>query len=171
MLQLISITGPESSGKTTLAKMLAAHYDTVYVPEFARTYLTKIHRPYMESDLLEITKGQLQLETQKAAFSKDYLFCDSDITVMKIWATQKYGRCDDWIEEKNRTHHYDLYVLCEPDIAWEADPLRENPNDRYALFDLYIKELEEKKANYIIVNGTKQERLNKVIEAITPSIP
>ncbi len=166
MLQKIAITGPESSGKTTLARQLAAHYETVYVPEFARSYLPTLLRDYVESDLLDIAKGQLQLENENAAFAKKYLFCDSDMTVMKIWAMEKYGRCDAWIAAQNQDNTYDFYLLCAPDIPWEADPLRENPDDRNRLFTLYIKELDKKKVDYIILTGSKQERLKKAITAL-----
>ena len=167
MLQKIAITGPESSGKTTLARQLAAHYETAFVPEFARNYLPTLHRDYIETDLLDIAKGQLQLEKEQVAFAKKYLFCDSDMTVIKIWAMEKYQRCDAWILNQNEVNHYDLYLLCAPDIPWESDPLRENSDDRNRLFLLYIKELDMKNAKYIILKGNQQERLQTAIERLT----
>jgi NadR type nicotinamide-nucleotide adenylyltransferase len=163
VLRKIAITGPESSGKTTLAAQLAAYYKTEFVPEFARSYLPTLGRDYIETDLLDIAKGQLQLENKIAAVAKKILFCDSDMTVMKIWAMEKYGRCDAWITAQQEAHHYDLYLLCAPDIPWEADPFRENPTDRNRLFALYIKELEMKNVYYIILEGGEKERLEKAV--------
>jgi NadR type nicotinamide-nucleotide adenylyltransferase len=166
VLRKIAITGPESSGKTTLAAQLAAYYETEFVPEFARSYLPTLKRDYIETDLLDIAKGQLQLENKTAAFAKKFLFCDSDMTVIKIWAMEKYGRCDAWITAQNEANHYDLYLLCAPDIPWESDPLRENLNDRNRLFTLYINELDRKKINYIILEGSEKERLKKATETL-----
>lgn len=168
MLRRIAITGPESTGKTTLAKQLALHFDTVWVSEFARNYLNSLHRPYQEVDLLEIAKGQLLLENQGVSNAKNgLLFCDSDFTVLKIWSEVKYGRCDTWIDEQFEQHRYDCYLLCAPDLAWEIDPLRENPDDRDFLFDLYQKNLDNINANYHIINGIGIERLEKAIAVIT----
>ncbi len=165
-MKKIAITGPESSGKTTLAKMLAAHYETAWVSEFARAYLSRLHRPYIESDLLAIAKGQLHAEQQQAAFAQKFLFCDSDLTVIKIWAEVKYACCDAWILEQIQKTHYDLYFLCAPDIAWEADPLRENPNNRNELFQLYVNDLDNRNISYIILKGNKMERLETAIAAL-----
>ena len=96
-MKKIIITGPESSGKTTLAKALAAHFKTVSVPEFAREYIDQLGRPYVESDLLEIAKGQLRLENEMAKRASNFLFCDTDLITIKIWALDKFGKCDPWI--------------------------------------------------------------------------
>lgn len=167
MLRRIAITGPESSGKTTLAKQLAQYFNTVWVEEYARTYLNALAQPYEESDLLEIAKGQLLLENQVVAQAKNnLLFCDSDFTVLKIWSEIKYNRCDAWITHQFEQHRYDCYLLCAPDLAWEEDPLRENPNDRAFLFDLYEENLKSISANYHIINGLGNERIEKAIAAI-----
>lgn len=162
-IKKIAITGPESSGKTTLAKMLAAHFETVWVPEFARFYLSNLHRPYIESDLLAIAKGQIALEQQKQSLAKEYLFSDTEMTVIKIWSEVKYKRCPAEIFALWEQQDYDLYILCTPDFVWEYDPLRENPDDRTLLFDLYQKALKVKKTNYIIVTGSPENRLQQTI--------
>ena len=141
----IVLTGPESSGKTTLAKALAAHYQTVWVPEYARNYLEPLGLDYQEEDLLHIAKGQLDLEEQFANQSKGLLFCDTGLIVLKIWSEYRFGRCHPWILEQLQHRHYDLYLLCSPDIPWHYDPLRQNALDRELLFELYPKEMEQKK--------------------------
>lgn len=167
MLKKIAITGPESSGKTTIAKMLAAHFETVWVAEYARFYLNNLHRPYMESDLLEIAKGQIAMEEQHASKANQFLFCDTDLTVIKIWSEVKYGHCDPWILEQIETVKYDLHLLCAPDFAWESDPLRENPDNREMLYNLYVKELEQQKVNFIVLRGNKSERLQTAFDCLS----
>ena len=167
MLKKIAITGPESSGKTTIAKMLAAHFETVWVAEYARFYLNNLHRPYMESDLLEIAKGQIAMEEQFLPKANQFLFCDTDLTVIKIWSEVKYGRCNSWILEQIDVPRYDLYFLCAPDIAWEADPLRENPANRDMLYNLYVKELERQKVDFVVLRGSKSERLQTALDCLS----
>ena len=147
MLKTI-ITGPESSGKTTLCKELSKHFKIPFAKEFAREYLGLLNRDYNQDDLLKIAKGQLASE-------HNFQLLDTDLITIKIWSEYKYGNCEKWILdtiEKQKTEKR-FYLLCKPDIHWEADPLRENPNNRNGLFELYKKELEDLEYNYLIVKG------------------
>lgn len=94
------------------------------------------------------------------------LFCDTDLVVTKIWSLFKYGKCDPWIEETVRTHRYDLYLLCNVDLPWENDPLREHPDRRIELFDHYLKELELLKVPYRVISGQGETRLQHAISAV-----
>ena len=105
------------------------------------------------------------------AEAENFLFCDTEQIVNKIWCDEKFGTCHPWILDKILTHRYDLYLLCEPDLRWEADPLRENPEDRERLFELYKKELEVNKFPFVIINGQGKERLNKALEAMQRFFP
>ena len=151
----IAITGPESSGKTTLSKSLKKHYkESVLIPEFAREYLHTINRKYQYSDLLNIAKGQKKTElTEKN--NNQIIISDTTLQVIKIWSLEKYKKCDPWIlsNEGSYTH----YLLCKPDFAWEPDPLRENPFDRERLFNVYLKDLHAKP--YTIISGSPKSRL------------
>jgi NadR type nicotinamide-nucleotide adenylyltransferase len=160
----ITITGPESSGKTTLARQLAEAFDTHWVPEYARAYLGLLDRPYRESDLLEIARGQIAREDEFAEKSGELLFCDTSLEVIKIWSDYRYGRCHPWILKQLEKRQPDLYLLCAPDLPWEYDPQRENPNDRDALFDIYRKELTGKKVREI--RGEGEDRTQKAIETV-----
>ena len=165
----IAVTGPESTGKTTLAKALAEHFGTIYIPEYAREYLDKNGSDYAYADLEKIAKGQLAMENQMSEKAKKLLFADTEMLVMKIWSEYKYGKCSPWITEIIKTHRYDLYLLCNIDLPWAYDPLRENPSleERQAIFKRYQTALENYKFPYTIVSGTGETRINKTIQSIT----
>jgi NadR type nicotinamide-nucleotide adenylyltransferase len=161
----ISITGPESTGKSWLAKQLAEYYETNWVPEYAREYLEFINRPYTYDDILIIS--QIQSENENSASEKsDLLFCDTDFCVTSIWCIVKYGECHEWITEKLEQDNYDLYLLCDIDLPWQYDPLREHPEMRTELFEMYRKLLEEHHFNYRVVSGTGKERLQNAISVV-----
>lgn len=165
-IKRISITGPESTGKSRLAKELSEYYNTRWVPEFAREYLNKINRPYTFDDILEIARKQLQKEDELITKANDYLFCDTDITVTKIWCEYKYHKCHTWIEEQFNNHKYDLFLLCDTDLPWEYDPQRENANERNELFELYSKTLETANYPFVIIRGTEGTRTQNAIDAV-----
>ena len=155
-MRKVVITGPESSGKTTLAKSMADHFQVPWVSEFAREYLNGLDRPYEEKDLLAIARGQIKQENEAASTSPRVLICDTSLMVLKIWSEYRYGRCHPWILEQIERRPVDLYLLCSPDIPWEPDPQRENPNDRDELFKLYQRALLNQPTR--IICGDRQER-------------
>ena len=164
MLKII-ITGPESSGKTTLAQSLAKHYHTDWVPEYARDYLDRLDRPYQEEDLVIIAQGQIEREDELAQ-STDLLICDTSLLVIKIWSEYRYGRYHPWILEQLAERPVDLYLLCRPDIPWEYDPQRENAHDRDVLFKQYQEALTRQKQNYVTISENRSQRLPQAIKAI-----
>ena len=166
MVKRIAITGPESTGKSELAKQLAEHYNTVWVPEYARDYLKNTGGKYKKEDILKIAQGQLKLENEMAAKANEYLFCDTDLFVTKVWSEYKFGTCDGWILEKILTHQYDLHLLMDIDLEWKEDPLRENPDERQKLFDIYLEELTRYKYPFFIINGKGRERTEAAIQVI-----
>ncbi|MDO9254425.1 MAG: ATP-binding protein [Bacteroidales bacterium] len=158
----ISVTGPESTGKSWLARQLADHYQTVWVPEYARTYLEDIERPYTYNDILRISQKQFE-EENSAPESTGLLFCDTDFCVASIWCNVKYGKCHEWITKQLERNHYGLYLLCDIDLPWQYDPLREHPEMRSELFGMYRDLLLEKRFNFKVVKGTGDERLRNAI--------
>lgn len=166
MLKRIAITGPESSGKTQLARELASYFKTNWLPEFAREYLDGSSENYTIEDILFIAKEQMNREEAMAKNMNGLLLCDTDFTVLKIWSQVVFNTCPEWIESKFAQHQYDLYLLCYPDLEWEADPLRENPTDRLFLFNLYQEELEKAGFNYAIVQGRGEQRLENAINFV-----
>lgn len=166
MLKRICITGPESTGKSWLAKKLAEHYQTIAVPEFAVEYLTKFGSKYQQQDILAIAKGQLENENQFAEKANKLLFCDTSMIVCKIWSQVVFNNVDEWIDEMINKHKYDLYLLTFPDIRWKAAPFRENPENREYLYGLYEQELMSRKLPYRVVTGLGNKRLENAVNFV-----
>ena len=155
----IAITGPESTGKSQLAELLADRYKTVWVPEFARGYLNRIDKPYNYNDILEIAKGQVKSAEALLLLANKLCFMDTELLVTKIWCDVKYKMCHPWIIENLKNQDFDLYLLTDVDLQWEFDPLREHPDKRKFLFDLYQQSLDVLDFNYRIIRGIGEERL------------
>ena len=165
----VLITGPESSGKSYLAKNLAIHFGGELVEEFARIYL-RDKEGYDISDLLEIAKGQLNLERLLAIKNPSMLFCDTGIEVVKIWSQVKFGDVSPLINEMSDYSTYDLILLCEPNIAWEYDPIRENQSNRYDLLKLYKEELTSSNCKWYNIDAKENSRLKQAISIVESSI-
>ncbi|TPG67191.1 AAA family ATPase [Hymenobacter nivis] len=144
MLRL-ALTGPESTGKSTLSQQLAAHYGAPWVPEYARTYLTGRRPPYALADLEAIAHGQLAAEAAAEAAATatggPLLVCDTNLLVIKVWAEHAFGHCPAWIAAAVAQPRYDLVLLLGVDVPWEPDPLREHPQLRQHFYDRYRDEL------------------------------
>ncbi|MBR9922782.1 MAG: ATP-binding protein [Bacteroidetes bacterium] len=140
-IKRILITGPESTGKTSLAKALAHAANEPWVPEYAVEYLQKHGPNYQLDDLLHIAKGQFALEDQLAGMARKQLFCDTGPLVLKIWAEYKFGQCPPFIQKAWEERVYDQIILLPPNIPWQDGPFRENPADRDVLFELYQQAL------------------------------
>ena len=162
----IVITGPESSGKTTLAQALSRHYATPWVPEYSRDYLNKLGHEYQEEDLLKIAQEQVKREDAAAQKQPRLLICDTSLIVIKVWSEYVYGRCHPWILQQIALRPIDLHLLCSPDIPWEPDPLRENPSDRDDLFQRYQQALQNQPT--VVVRGDREERMAQARNAINP---
>ncbi len=159
----VSLTGPESTGKSTLAAQLAAHYGTTFAPEFAREYLADSGPHYSPRDLEEIARGQLAAEAAAVAEAEAQghrvVFFDSDLLVIKIWFEHSFGSCPEWIQQAVANQHYDLVLLMAVDLPWQPDPLREHPHLRQHFYDLYQRELREQMSNFAEVAGDYGRRL------------
>lgn len=156
-MKRIAVTGPESSGKTSLAERLAQEFGLAFVPEYAREYLIQRDGKYTQSDLVQIAEGQVKLWSE--AKSARGFVADTEMLVMKIWSDFKYGETDPVILSLLQKQHFDHYFLCYPDIPWEEDPLREHPEQRLELFELYLKELQDRKLPFTILKGDLSQRL------------
>lgn len=165
---LIAITGPESTGKSTMAQALAAHYKVPHVSEFARSYLATLSRTYQAADVVYIAKQQLILEQQcrQQYPNAPFIFCDTDVLVTKIWYEHKYQQPNTWINEQFAKKHYSFHLLMNVDIAWQADPQREHPHLRQFLFNWYKKELQTTNLPFTLISGRGQTRLQNAVSTI-----
>jgi nicotinamide riboside kinase len=164
-MKRFAVTGPESSGKTTLAIALSEQYDGIFIPEFARAYLEQKNGIYSIEDLDWIAEKQLALWEERSA--EKLLFCDTEMLVLKIWSEFKYRTCSRFILEAFRNQQFEHYFLCRPDIDWEEDTLRENPEDREELFERYLSELKKQQIPFTIVEGALENRMNICADIIT----
>ena len=164
----IAITGPESTGKSTLAEKLALHYKTDFIPEYSRTYLENFAGQYTEDDVVEIAKGQYNLILEEEKKSSKILIADTEIVVCKIWVEYVFEHSNKVIDEILKQQNFDLYLLCDIDLPWVYDPLRENPNieERKELFEIYKNSLEQMKVPFEIVSGDDEVRVNNAIKII-----
>ena len=154
-MKKIVIIGPECTGKSSLTQALSKHFNAPYVEEYAREYISNLERPYTQNDILEIAKRQLALEDTIKTHS-DFLFCDTDLIVCKVWSEFKYGNCHPWILEQIQSRHYDYYLLCDIDLPWQNDGQREHPNNRQELLDIYKKELKNLNKAFSVVRGDQR---------------
>jgi len=162
------ITGPESTGKTTLAKALAHKLKVAWLPEYARKHLENLNRPYQFKDVIEMAQIQLKKENEVFKRSSGSLILDTNLLVYKIWIQEKYNHQVDWIEKEIEKSKNDFYLLCDIDISWTPDPLREHPKriDRTRIFSLYHDFLKKSQFDFEIISGNKLSRLKKSIEII-----
>lgn len=180
----IVIIGPESTGKSTLCSQLAEHFQTQWVPEFAREYLNTNGIAYTQNDLWEIAQGQVRSEDMvadkiDATYKKradrgnvPVVFIDTDMYVMKTWSEFVFNACDNRILKNIVSRPYDLYLLCDTDLPWEKDALREYPDlaTREKLFEHYKESMINQSVPWVIIRGGYEERLGMAIEAVNTII-
>ena len=168
-MKKVVVIGAESSGKSTLCAQLAAHYGTTWCPEYAREFLTKNGTSYTYDDLLTIAQGQLNLEDGLCNDVKSNLYIiDTDMYVMKVWCEVAFQNCHTWILKQIAERRCDLYLLCDVDLPWQTDELREYPDleFRKKLFKMYKDIVVNSGAEWSLISGTDNERMKKATAAI-----
>ena len=157
-MKKVIISGPESSGKTTLFNELKSLSGFNFISEYSRTYIDKINRPYQYNDILEIAKFYVK-EVETARINKRSVISDTDLLTLLVWCEYKYDKCHPFIIDKLDKNPPDLYLVCSPNIPWEYDPQRENPNNREELFNIYQKKINELGIDFEIIEGDLSKRL------------
>jgi NadR type nicotinamide-nucleotide adenylyltransferase len=165
----IVITGPESTGKTELAQSLAEKWGTVWIPEYARSYVEQLGRPYDYDDVVRIARYQVTQESGYLAKARNgIIFFDTWLIITKVWFDLVYGRCPGWVTEHIRSAEIDLFLVCNTDLPWIADPVRENGGDkREALLKLYCEEIRSYGFNFEFVDGFGNVRIANALNALS----
>ena len=180
MIQKIAVIGPESTGKSTLCSLLSRHFTAYWCPEFAREYLLTHGKHYVYEDLLTIAKGQVEMEEEYIKrvdeerqqpgnpISSPLLFLDTDMYVMKVWSEYVFGKCNQFILDEIASRQYDLYLLCNTDVPWVKDELREYPDDeqRKELYQIYKDILINQQTPWVEIKGNYDERLQLAVNAV-----
>ncbi|MBX3254847.1 MAG: AAA family ATPase [Chitinophagaceae bacterium] len=172
VLKKIVVIGPESTGKSTLCEQLAGYFKTYWCREYARAYLLQHGTNYTFEDLLTIAKGQAELEEKAIATAiagkKEILFIDTDMYVMKVWCEFVFDKCHTWILDQVVSRQYDHYLLCNTDLPWVKDELREYPDliSRQKLYNIYKDIMINQHTPWTDISGNYQERFEKARVAV-----
>jgi len=166
-IKRIAIVGPESTGKSTITAQLAKHYETLWVPEYARYYCAALTEPCNLQDEVNMFHGQVALEASILAIAdKDLIFCDTTFITVKIWSDEVFGETPAVVLEALPRYNYDFYLLMDIDLPWQEDPLRDFPHKREHFMDVWHQELKSLNASYEIVGGTAENRLSNAITTV-----
>ncbi len=167
----VVLYGPKSTGKTTLAKQLAEHYNTLWVPEFMREYLQKKwdseKKLVTKEDLIPIAKRQLKLEKEASQHVENLLICDTNLLELKVYSEYYFdGFCPSEIKKEATKNNYSIYLLTYIDTPWEADDLRDRPENREEMFRIFEAELKKYNFPYQILKGKEKERFENAVKII-----
>ena len=162
----IAVVGPESTGKSTMSAYLAKHYNTVWVPEYARGYCENLTEPPTWQDEINMFHGQIALEAELLPQANKLLICDTTFITVKIWSDEIFGRSPQEVLDELPKHPYDLYLLLDIDLPWQDDPLRDFPHMREHFMAVWKQELQALDANVVFISGTGPERYERAVNAV-----
>jgi NadR type nicotinamide-nucleotide adenylyltransferase len=165
-IKKIAIVGPESTGKSTMSAYLAAHYQTIWVQEFARGYCEKLTEQPTWQDEINMFHGQVALEQELLPQANKILICDTTFITVKIWSDYTFGQSPQEVLDELPKHPYELYLLLNIDLPWQDDPLRDFSHMREHFMSTWYKELDALKANYVLISGTGQDRYDSAVRVI-----
>jgi NadR type nicotinamide-nucleotide adenylyltransferase len=167
-MKKIVISGPESTGKTTLSEALALDLNAILIPEYARSYIEGLNKPYTFSDVEAIAKHQIKLEISTMALNpQGIIIMDTWMIITKVWFDVVFGRIPEWIDNYIASSKIDLFLVCAPDLPWVADPVRENGGEmRQKLFERYCKEIEYYGFSYEVLAGSDKIRMQNALKFI-----
>jgi NadR type nicotinamide-nucleotide adenylyltransferase len=172
LVRRVVVAGPESTGKTTLVRELAAHFSTAWAPEFARDHLARkyagaaLSPPCREEDLPEIAHGQLAAEDEAARRSSGLILCDTDLYATCFYAEEYFGACPGWIQTTAAARRYDLHLLLDANVPWVADPQRDLPHRRVVMLAWLRRALASDGRPHRLVSGGWEERRRSAMAAV-----
>lgn len=163
----IAVIGPESTGKTELSQRLAEYFGGKWIPEYAREYVEKLGRKYTFDDVCEIAKKQIE---DQNLFENDrnegFVFFDTDLIITKVWFEFCFRSVPGFVTEQLNKNYFDLYLLCDYDLDWIPDNVREHGDDRNYFFELYKTEIELLAKPYAVISGRNESRNENAVSAI-----
>lgn len=162
----VTLTGSESTGKTWMAERLASRFGTVWSREFSREYALHKGAPLDVSDIEAIAHGQIRGEDEMLRRARGLAILDTDLVSTVVYAEHYYGRCPPWIVETARARLAELYLVCDVDVPWVADPARDRAHARHEIQAAFIEQLERYGAQYVVVHGILEEREAAAVAAI-----
>lgn len=164
----IAITGPESTGKSTLTQLLADYFHAPWCPEYSREYFKSHSIKYSLGDVIIINEMQWNRfnDLVRNAQNEKIVFSDTEALVNRVWTEERFGCCPPEIKKIARKAQFDLYLLCYPDLPWEYDPLREDKDNRMHLYQHYVELLNKMGASYYVIKGDGEQRLENALHIL-----
>lgn len=164
---IVAITGAESTGKSTLAEALTKHYNVPFVPEFARAYILGLHRHYNYEDIAFIARKQVEQYILLLSGNYPVIILDTWLLITKVWFEVVYNHFPAWLEENIEKLTIDLFLVCDTDLPWEADDVRENGGEnRNILQQKYLDEIQKYNFPYRLIQGNGTLRTQTAIKII-----
>lgn len=163
----IVVTGSECTGKTTLARQLAAWLKAPALPEAARIVAESVARPLTADDVGTIARRHMSLEDALIHRSHPPLVVlDTDLVSTVVYARHYYGRCERWIEDEAAARRATLYLLARPDVPWEPDGVRDRPTARTEMHAAFSDCLRKLGATVLEVDGLGPRRWQNTLAAV-----
>ena len=163
--KIIVITGAESTGKSTLSEALALHYNVPFIPEIAREHVEKLDRKYNYQDVENIARNQIKALNNYKNSDYPYIFVDTWLIITKIWFEKVFKKMPEWLEKEIHENKIDLFLICDIDLPWIFDRVRENGGEqRTILHNNYIEEIKKLKTKFDIITGEKETRFQNALQ-------
>jgi NadR type nicotinamide-nucleotide adenylyltransferase len=166
----VCVTGPESTGKTTLARRLAEWVHTEWVPEASRVYAERVRRALLWSDVVPIAKEHVALAEAGSALARAggsrAIILDTDLVSTAIYSRHYYAAVPRWVAREERRRRADLYLLCDVDVPWVPDGIRDRPTDRDEMLGRFERALQRRQTERVLISGDWDRRWDLARSAV-----